>query len=207
MVHDLTMVLQRRPRRCESTIRGKQNPVNGVGRRVRGCVAYILVAALELPNGGPVLDVQAAILTDSQRCTITLCTCLPRSRFGIACVRTGAAEEAEHLCSLSYGVGGRVLSLSLWPGPVLDVTLYRYLLAGVDDATAGRVRSIASALKRATGHSRRRPIDYYPARRRCPVDRTEWRRGHTGRRGPRHAARTGEPLRRQLIARSCPTMR
>ncbi len=31
-------------------------------------------------------------------------------------------------------------------GSVLDVALYRYLLAGVDDATAGRVRSIASAL-------------------------------------------------------------
>ncbi len=32
-------------------------------------------------------------------------------------------------------------------GSVLDVTLYRYLLAGVDDATAGRVRSIVAALQ------------------------------------------------------------
>ena len=31
-------------------------------------------------------------------------------------------------------------------GSVLDVALYRYLLAGVDDATAGRVRSIVSSL-------------------------------------------------------------
>jgi signal transduction histidine kinase len=31
-------------------------------------------------------------------------------------------------------------------GAVLDVALYRYLLAGVDDATAGRVRSIVSSL-------------------------------------------------------------
>ena len=31
-------------------------------------------------------------------------------------------------------------------GSVLDVALYRYLLAGVDDASAGRVRSIVSAL-------------------------------------------------------------
>ena len=31
-------------------------------------------------------------------------------------------------------------------GAILDVALYRYLLAGVDDATAGRVRSIATAL-------------------------------------------------------------
>jgi signal transduction histidine kinase len=32
-------------------------------------------------------------------------------------------------------------------GSVLDIALYRYLLAGVDDATAGRVRSIVSALQ------------------------------------------------------------
>ena len=32
-------------------------------------------------------------------------------------------------------------------GSVLDVALYRYLLAGVDDATAGRVRSIVAALQ------------------------------------------------------------
>jgi signal transduction histidine kinase len=47
--------------------------------------------------------------------------------------------------SATVSAAAVLIALAL-AGAILDIALYRYLLAGVDDATAGRVRSIATAL-------------------------------------------------------------
>jgi signal transduction histidine kinase len=48
--------------------------------------------------------------------------------------------------SATVSAAAVLIALTL-AGSVLDVTLYRFLLAGVDDATAGRVRSIVDVLQ------------------------------------------------------------
>jgi signal transduction histidine kinase len=91
---------------------------------------------------------------DSQHCTIKLVYVSANRSF-----RRRAFARRGRLTKL--GISARSATVSAiavlvaltLAGSVLDIALYRYLLAGVDDATAGRVRSIVSALQTSSPDS------------------------------------------------------
>ena len=97
----------------------------------------------------------AVFSADPQPCRIRLWGCPRSARFGErgSCVRCTPVTWASPLARPRYR---RIVVLFAFAfaGAALDAILYRSLLAGVDDATAGRVRDIAQALQ---SNSARRP--------------------------------------------------